>query len=68
MIPKLAELKYPEEVDPKEALGKLARNYLLPYLLWHVPPLRALYETEWDYVLYLLGLNNENGENDELLR
>lgn len=37
-----------------EAYAKLERNWLYPYLLWNIPPLRALYVHEWDYVLFLL--------------
>lgn len=56
ILKEVAKRKYPFEIDVDEALGKLCKNWLYPYLLWNLPPIRGLYRHEWDYVLFLLKL------------
>ncbi|EAR95963.2 transmembrane protein, putative (macronuclear) [Tetrahymena thermophila SB210] len=56
ILKEVAKRKYPFELDVDEALGKLCKNWLYPYLLWNLPPIRGLYRHEWDYVLFLLKL------------
>lgn len=54
MLRDIAKMKYPFEFESDEAFAKLCRNWLYPYLLWNIPPIRGLYIHEWDYALFLV--------------
>lgn len=67
VLKEIAKKKYPFEIDSDEALGKLCRNWMYPYLLWNLPAIRGFYTHEWDYVLFLLKLYGLNDLHDELI-
>lgn len=53
---------------PEVALGKLIKNWLFPYLLWHIIPLHGFYPNEWDYVLFLLKYNELHDTYEAIMR
>jgi len=67
LLKEIAVRRYPFELDEEEALGKLCRNWIYPYLLWNLPPVRGLYIHEWDYVLFLLKMLDMKDLYNELI-